>query len=87
MEVRHRMRLLLWVLSILVIAVILTLAILAVAFIVSFSLPSGRFRDVVEDPPGEFTEHTGIEWPRSASVTSADDSHGGFHGDGEFDKC
>jgi len=47
------------------------------------SFPS-RYRDVVDDPGGDFTLSTGLEWPATASVISVDDTHGGFLGDGEF---
>ena len=43
-----------------------------------------RFREVVNDPGAEFTELTGLPWPRSAKVIACEDTHGGFHGDGEF---
>lgn len=42
------------------------------------------FRETVEDPGGEFTEYTNIPFPSSAKIIAVGDTHGGFHGDGEF---
>jgi len=43
-----------------------------------------RFRETVEHPNVDFAEVTGFDWPSNATILSVDDSHGGFHGDGEF---
>ena len=43
-----------------------------------------RFRETVKDPGKDFSDMTGIPWPPNATVVLVDDSHGGFHGDGEF---
>ena len=48
-----------------------------------FDAPA-RFRESVNDPGGDFTTHTGLTFPEFAKVLSVDDTHGGFHGDGEF---
>mgnify|MGYP000922310228 CR=1 FL=1 len=48
-----------------------------------WSVPE-RFRETVEDPAGEFTACTQITFPSSAKIIAVGDTHGGFHGDGEF---
>jgi len=49
----------------------------------SWTVPE-RFRETVDDPAGEFTEYTQIPFPSAAKIIAAGDTHGGFHGDGEF---
>ncbi len=48
-----------------------------------FNVPE-RFRESVEDPGSDFESQTGLAWPDNAEILSVDDTHGGFHGDGEF---
>jgi hypothetical protein len=48
-----------------------------------FDVPD-RFRETVEDPGSDFERQTGLAWPDNAEILSVDDTHGGFHGDGEF---
>jgi hypothetical protein len=43
-----------------------------------------RFREVVNNPAGDFTEVTGLPWPNTAKLVAVGDTHGGFHGDGEL---
>ena len=42
------------------------------------------FSETVENPAAYFEAQTGLIWPDSADILSVDDTHGGFHGDGEF---
>jgi hypothetical protein len=38
----------------------------------------------VADPAKAFTSRTSLLWPNSGKLVAVGDSHGGFHGDGEF---
>ena len=50
----------------------------------AFYNSQGHFRDAITNPGAEFTQFTGLPFPDSARVISTGDTHGGFHGDGEF---
>ena len=45
---------------------------------------AGPFRTTAKDPASEFTKYTSLPWPDSAAVVGCGDSHGGWHGDGEY---
>ena len=62
---------------------VVVLAWMAAGFWVPGCTP-GRFRETVDDPSADFTEKTGLPWPSSGNLIKADDTHGGFHGDGDF---
>ena len=48
-----------------------------------FDAPT-KLRETVDDPGADFTTATGLPWPTNAEIIALDDTHGGFHGDGEF---
>lgn len=64
-------------------------AVAVIAFLASTSGcepfgPSGPIRDAIPNPAAEFSEITRLELPEGAKLVVADDTHGGFHGDGEL---
>lgn len=40
--------------------------------------------NIISDPGFRFWRHTGLEFPAEARILHEGDSHGGFHGDGEY---
>lgn len=46
--------------------------------------PPAQYRKTIDNPGAEFSQITGLEWPKYTKVITVADTHGGFIGDGEF---